>query len=88
VHDGEGYVFPVLKKLQNFFEVSDDYIISAQINRVRRNNEYLLFDRNGRVLGMSRNLFKVVAADDSNLQLEHLMAMHIAILVPNIVDIV
>lgn len=42
--------------MDNFFEVEDDYLLVASINRIKPSSEFLIFDSMGKIVGMSEQL--------------------------------
>lgn len=92
--DCNGFLFPANQKIQNFFEQSDDYVLTAEFNKVREFNDFILFDSSGQILGITKNLFalfnrgKEGSNINSNLNLEKLLNGYIFLLIPNIISLI
>jgi hypothetical protein len=46
--------------LANFFEVDDDYVLTASLFRIKENITNMIFDGSGKVLGVSEGFYSIV----------------------------
>lgn len=51
------YLECIKLKLDNFFHVTDDYVLSASLIKTNYNTNYILFDQSGRIQGITKPLF-------------------------------
>lgn len=56
----KGFVFPVHIKLENFFEQKDDYVLTASFNKVKENNEFILFNEYGKIVALTEKIFNLI----------------------------
>jgi hypothetical protein len=53
----KGFISPCSMKINNFFQARDDYLLTASFVRVKESEDFILFDREGKILGLSQRVF-------------------------------
>jgi hypothetical protein len=48
-----GFIHSGNIRLTNIFNNSDDYLVAASLLKTKKNTDFLMFDTNGRILGIS-----------------------------------
>ncbi|CAD8057519.1 unnamed protein product [Paramecium sonneborni] len=62
----DNFIFPLYLKLANDFSYQDDYVIKGIFFSGVKKYDYLLFDSNGRILGITRQIYYDLFADNNN----------------------
>lgn len=71
----EGFIECCRLKVDNFFENIDDYILTGSLIRIKQSSNFILFDKVGRILGITKEIFQHIkskSGQDNLMQfLEH-----------------
>jgi hypothetical protein len=54
----KGFIVPIQLYLDNLFGYFDDFVFMGSILKIKNSLDYLIFDRTGKILGISERLLK------------------------------
>ncbi|CAD8106603.1 unnamed protein product [Paramecium sonneborni] len=63
--DYEGFVFPIILSFLHINEKSEDFILTSALQKVQSNQDYILFDLNGKILGISKYVYQMLMNNQS-----------------------
>jgi hypothetical protein len=50
----------------HFFEFTDDYVIAAVLRKVVENNDFIIFDSCGKIIGISESIYQLLVFEENN----------------------
>lgn len=59
----KGYIFPLNVYINHIYGNNDDFVMHGTVLKVETQNNYLLFDNQGNLLGITYNLFMRIFYD-------------------------
>ncbi|CAD8049075.1 unnamed protein product [Paramecium primaurelia] len=66
----ENFIFPLQLKLANDFSYEDDYVIKGIFFSGGKRYDYILFDQNGRILGITKQIYYDLFTDREESQID------------------
>ncbi|CAD8198989.1 unnamed protein product [Paramecium pentaurelia] len=64
--DYEGFIFPIILSFLHINEKSEDFILTTALKKVQSNQDYILFDQNGKILGISKYIYSILMNTHTN----------------------
>ncbi|CAD8120805.1 unnamed protein product [Paramecium sonneborni] len=64
--DQEGFIFPIILSFLHINEKSEDFVLTSALQKVQSNQDYILFDWNGKILGISKYVYQLLINNHSN----------------------
>ncbi|CAD8187778.1 unnamed protein product [Paramecium octaurelia] len=58
--DYEGFIFPIMLSFLHINEKSEDFILTTSLQKIKSNQDYILFDQNGKILGISKYAYSML----------------------------
>ncbi|CAD8116943.1 unnamed protein product [Paramecium sonneborni] len=80
------FIKPVNMNLIHMYEFDSDYIITGVLQKVKQSYDFIIFDRKGKILGISEQIFHILGIDFSIEQL--LNRGYIYFWIPNIFELI
>ncbi|CAD8096481.1 unnamed protein product [Paramecium primaurelia] len=64
--DYEGFIFPIILSFLHINEKSEDFILTTSLQKVKSNQDYILFDQNGKILGISKYVYSMLTYNQTH----------------------